>query len=257
MICPKCGAECPDDALFCIKCGTKFKPKEASSVPTTETNTTDHLEQKNKDNANQNHPQTNKNQKKNLWIGIGIAVAIILIIVLIIVLANGHHTKTSSSSSNNVTNAETDTSYINDENSDSLTQEYIDKCKADLMKRTGKTEDEIDEIGFCTTSGVGVPNAHNSLCFVVAENSNDNNNFIKSNGLSVADSVPVYLYEYTDIKLDKNGNLLPAKYHAKTKTFSSYQGLDNDAESYLNNISDYIAYESLFDAPPSNGSPFH
>ena len=222
MICPNCGAEVPEGAKFCIKCGTEIVPKTlqpdlAKADAGVQTAPDQALSQENV-------------SKKKLWMGIGIgigsAVIIVLIVVLVLALVHNHQLEnqgntaaTSSSTAASVTEAQDsqqsnaasgDTSYVADYNL--LTDAYIEKYENDLLGRLSTADHEIIETGFSKADDVNhiqSGHTHNSLCFIVES----------PDGYS--------LYEYADIKIDGNGNLLPAAYKGKSRTFRTENGMRN------------------------------
>lgn len=87
-----------------------------------------------------------------------------------------------------------------------IPDEYLAKYYKDLTGRIDLSNSSIYWMGFSCADDINhvqPGHTHNSLCFVVET----------PDGYS--------LYEYADIKKDENGDLLPATYLGRTKTFSS------------------------------------
>lgn len=104
---------------------------------------------------------------------------------------------------------------------------YVETYKNDLLGKINGANQEIVEVGFSRANNVNKPEGktHNSLCFLVE---NDDGTYD--------------LYEYADIKIDENNNLLPPVYKGATKHLNSW----DDAQDYLRDKSpDTYHYEVI------------
>ena len=210
MKCPNCGADIPEASKFCPQCGNEIK-KGTQSNDSDEKNKT----------AQSQKTTNNGKQKKKIWIIIASIVLIVLVVVLAVTtLTRGHQMEQQKTTSRADTSAtisqsreltETASSracYIDDLYD--IPEEYSAKYYKDLTDRIGP-DDDIYEMGFSYADDINhvqPGHTHNSLCFIVET----------SDGYS--------LYEYADIKKEEKGDLLPATYLGRTKTFSSEEEVD-------------------------------
>lgn len=196
MTCPKCNTEVPEKSKFCPNCGAKIKS------------------------------MTQSDNKKKIWIGIGIGAGVAVIIALIVVLSltlvhnqqakkQGNPGTTAAAISQSTLqkeNASSETTYVSDPSV--LTKDYLGRYYEDVLGKANVSvnSDLIEEVGFSVADDVNhvkPGHTHNSLCYVV-----------NLYGL-------YRLYEYSDIKIDGNGNLLPATYKGVTKTFQTEEEMRN------------------------------
>lgn len=249
MYCTKCGNEVPEGYKFCPKCGAKLVVPVAESQARRESSPAPGVSQKKAEPKSTAKPEAvqpqveaaaptqshadKKSKKKAVWIGIVIAVIVILVVVLVLVLVRNKQSSTppavvtttqvsqpaTASTTAKVTGYLADISLIPDN--------YVETYKNDLLGKINGANQEIVEAGFSRANNVNKPEGktHNSLCFLVE---NDDGTYD--------------LYEYADIKIDENNNLLPPVYKGATKHLNSW----NDVQGYLRDKSpDTYHYEVI------------
>lgn len=249
MYCTKCGNEVPEGYKFCPKCGAKLvvplaenqARQAASSAPAVSQKK---AEPKPDAKAEAAQPQIEtaaptqshagkKSKKKAVWIGIVIAVIVILVIVLVLVLVRNKQsstppaavTSTQVSQSATASTTAKITGYLADVSL--IPDNYVETYRNDLLGKINGANQQIVEAGFSRANNVNKPEGktHNSLCFLVE---NDDGTYD--------------LYEYADIKIDENNNLLPPVYKGATKHLNSW----DDAQDYLRDkSSDTYHYEVI------------
>lgn len=234
MYCTKCGNEVPKGYKFCPKCGAKLV------VPMAENQAKPDPEEPKpqvREEPAPAQPQPGKKpsgHKKAAWIGIVIAVIIILVAVLAVVLVRNKQQNSAQPASvssaqavqaSTANSAAKETSYLADISL--IPDSYIEKYKNDLLGKLNGANQEIVEVGFSRANNVNKPEGktHNSLCFLVE---NDDGTYDE--------------YEYADIKIDGNNNLLPPVYKGATEHLNSW----DSAQSYLRDKpNDAYHYEAI------------
>lgn len=208
MYCKHCGAEVPEGYKYCTKCGAKIEPAAAQQASQQAEPVKPEPPK-----AAPEKPQKSGSTKKAVWIGIVTAVIIILIAALVFVLVHSHQQNNAQdAAATTVSTTQAQTSAASKEthwlaDTSLLTDDYIERYRNDLLGKLDSENSQIVETGFSKADDVNhiKGQTHNSLCFIVESDSN------------------YTLYEYADIKIDENNNLLPPEKSAlKGSSFHSW-----------------------------------
>lgn len=262
MFCTKCGAEIPEGAKFCIKCGAPVtlpdpaQPKPAAqpaqpvspwarpqpkAEPAQAAPPVEPMPSVQADPAAETTPakqslrqKNGRSSKKGIWVGI--AIALVIIIAAVVVFAVVHNKQKNSTADTSTTAAVSQattkdaaaskTSYLTD--SSLISENYVEKYREDLINMIDHTNVDIVETGFSKANDfqkVKPGHTYNSLIFVVE------------------DGGRYGIYEYADIKVDGNGNLLPpSKFNGRVRNYDSW----DKVETYLaNKPGDTYTYNSI------------
>lgn len=173
--------------------------------------------------------------KKSIWIGV--AIALVIIIAAVVVFAVVHNKQKNNAAVSSTTAAVSQTattkdaaaskaSYLTD--SSLIPAEYVEKYREDLINMIDHTNVDIVEIGFSRANDfqkVKPGHTYNSLIYVVE------------------DGGRYGIYEYADIKIDGNDNLLPpAKFNGRVRNYDSW---DKVATYLANKPGDSYYYQSI------------
>lgn len=213
MYCKHCGAEVPEGYKYCTKCGAKIEPVAAQQASQQAEPVKPELPK-----TAHEKPQKSGSTKKAVWIGIVTAVIIILIAALVFVLVHSHQqNNVQDTAATTVSTTQAQTSAASKEthwlaDTSLLTDDYIERYRNDLLGKLDSENSQIVETGFSKADDVNhiKGQTHNSLCFIVETNGK------------------YCVYEYADIKIDGNNNLLPPTYKGRTSQyFNTWEGMEN------------------------------
>lgn len=222
MHCSKCGAEIPDDALFCQNCGTKIESQNVSKEEkkTEVAEPVPPVEQAEPVKV-QNTKKPSGSNKKLIAIIVGVLIIIVLVVVLIVVFAGNSSDSTSGTNTGTDQTASAKLTYITDD--DDISSEYEEAIERDFLKRLGlpANSDYIDSVYFSPDNGV-YTSGHNALIFIVSDKVLESKNLDDINYY-----IPCSAYEYVDLKTDANGNPIMPTYKGKMKTYSTWWNEDN------------------------------
>lgn len=222
MHCSKCGAEIPDDALFCQNCGTKIESQNVSKEEkkTEVAEPVPPVEQAEPVKV-QNTKKPSGSNKKLIAIIVGVLIIIVLVVVLIVVFAGNSSDSTSGTDTGTDQTASAKLTYITDD--DDISSEYEEAIERDFLKRLGlpANSDYIDSVYFSPDNGV-YTSGHNALIFIVSDKVLESKNLDDINYY-----IPCSAYEYVDLKTDANGNPIMPTYKGKMKTYSTWWNEDN------------------------------